>query len=196
MLNLFKKKKQVKKAATAADFNNSGIGMALKVMPFLPLLLLLISFAVQAMDKPSDNIREFKTESVEETNDPYTEAFISMVDGTSFVPSSVIRKARAQGFTYSEDTDDQGRREHNFTKGRTYVSITMRYGTEIHSIYKSWSGTSYSFFQTKKDLFNKNSNNVRRVYELPGEVVLATIGGYNFYAGYESGHTYVMVFNK
>ena len=56
MLNLFKKKKQVKKAATAADFNNSGIGMALKVMPFLPLALLVLSMALSALSPKGDAI--------------------------------------------------------------------------------------------------------------------------------------------
>ena len=49
MLNLFKKKKSKKKQATAADFNNSGLGMALKVLPFLPLSLLILAAILQNM---------------------------------------------------------------------------------------------------------------------------------------------------
>ena len=47
MMNLFKKKKENKKMATAADFNNSNLGMVVRVLPFLPLSLLILGAILQ-----------------------------------------------------------------------------------------------------------------------------------------------------
>lgn len=39
---MFFKKKETKKKATAADFNNSNLGMVVSVMPFIPVTLLIL----------------------------------------------------------------------------------------------------------------------------------------------------------
>ena len=49
MMNLFKKKKENKKMASAADFKNSNLGMVVRVLPFLPLALLILGAILQNM---------------------------------------------------------------------------------------------------------------------------------------------------
>ena len=104
MLNLFKKKKQVKKAATAADFNNSGIGMALKVMPFLPLALLVLSMALSAFSPKGDAIID-SNDTIEVVNsDPNNAFYISNYLGTRNISGARAHLVR-NGYSYYSSSD-------------------------------------------------------------------------------------------
>ena len=132
MLNLFKKKKESKKVATAADFNNSGIGMALKVMPFLPLALLVLSMALSAFSPKGDAIAD-NNDVIEIVDDQGVSAYINSYD-----ISGALSAARSEGYAMKKRTDKYGRVYYSgFNSSEGYLSIGLTSG-RISEIAFSW----------------------------------------------------------